>query len=140
MWVHLEMGTLANARCRIQSACFICRHATQATDTPQANMSLTTITTASNTQQAQDAFLAAVVSSDRTTLRQLIAAGAIANVNTVKDEKGRSVLFHVQDAAAAAFLIHKCGADVNARDSVGETPLFVAARLTHGIGIVRLLL
>lgn len=44
-------------------------------------------------------------------------------MNTVKDEKGRSVLFHVQDAAAAAYLIHKCEVDVNARDSVDHCSL-----------------
>lgn len=107
-------------------------------------MSLKTTTKApthGSQQVHQDAFIAALVLNDHTTVRRLIATGTIADVNTVKDKNGRSLWFYVQETATAAFLLLECKAGANARDAFSETPLFHAVRHDHGIlCIARLLL
>jgi ankyrin repeat protein len=79
----------------------------------------------------------AVLYGDATAVKQLVDAGADPNV---RNEAGATALmWAVHDVEKARLLIER-GADVNAKSDDGRTPLMIAAGVSGGSSLVKLLL
>ena len=83
---------------------------------------------------------AAVYDDNLERIKKIVKKKGVDVARNSRDETGRTPLFGARSAPVAQFLVEKCGADVNASNRFGDTPLLLACKHKFSFPVVQYLI